>query len=194
VRINKLIYTALFLFCLSDSIFSQAVLSGSIKEAGTMLPLPGATIYIPDLKTGVSADENGHYKINNLPKSTLVVQVRFVGFAPVTEIINLAVENTRDFLLSQAAIESQEVVITGSGISTDNRRSSIAIVPVGKQQLFSTPSTNIIDAIGDTPGLSQITTGPNASKPVIRGLSYSLGETFQELIKTHCFLKPSQHG
>jgi iron complex outermembrane receptor protein len=44
---------------------------------------------------------------------------------------------------------------------------------VNRAELLATPSTNIIDALTRQPGISQVTTGPAISKPVIRGLGYN---------------------
>ena len=99
-----------------------------------------------------------------------------------------------DFRLSEKAIEAQEVVITGSGISTDNSRSSITITPIRKAELLTTPSTNIIAAISSVPGLSEITTGGDISKPVIRGLSYNHVVTLNEGVRQEGQQWGDEHG
>ncbi|MDP1622288.1 MAG: TonB-dependent receptor [Bacteroidales bacterium] len=160
-------------FLFSISAVSQATLTGKVTDAATGESLPGATLYIPDLKTGVAADKEGVYQFKSLPKSTLLIQVSFMGYGAKSFMINLNNITNMDFRLSEKAIEAQEVVITGSGITTDNNRTSVTITPIGKARLLTTPSTNLIDAISAVPGLSEITTGGNISKPVIRGLSYN---------------------
>lgn len=167
------IFLNIMLLCITIAAFPQSVLTGKVTDAANGEPLPGATLYIPDLKTGVAANKDGIYRFTNLPKSTLLVQVSFIGYGARTSSIDLQSTSTMDFQLSEKAIESQEVVITGSGISTDNSRSSNSITPISKAELFTRPSTNIIDAIASVPGLSEITTGGDVSKPVIRGLSYN---------------------
>lgn len=151
----------------------KAVLSGRVTDGKTGESLPGATIYIPDLKSGVTSDTSGWYHLGNLPKSSLLIQVSYIGYGAITEQIDLRKVQTRDFRLDATPVEAQEVVITGSGVSTDNSRSSISIIPISKQAILYSPSTNLIDAISVVPGLSQITTGGDISKPVIRGLSYN---------------------
>ena len=49
----------------------------------------------------------------------------------------------------------------------------IPITRVNKTELLSTASSNIIDALSRQPGVSQLSTGPAVSKPVIRGLGYN---------------------
>ena len=193
-QIKKHTVLVLILSLLSTLAFPQATLTGKVTDAVTNEPLPGATIYIPDLKTGVSADKDGAYKFTNLPKSSLLIQASFMGYGGKSAMVDLKQVSVMNFQLYEKAIESQEVVITGSGISTDNSRSSNSITPIGKTRLFTTPSTNIIDAISAVPGVSEITTGGDVSKPVIRGLSYNHVITLNEGVRQEGQQWGNEHG
>jgi iron complex outermembrane recepter protein len=57
-----------------------------------------------------------------------------------------------------------------------------------------TPSTNLIDAISDVPGLAEITTGGDVSKPVIRGLSYNHVVTLNEGVRQEGQQWGDEHG
>lgn len=184
----------IFILYFVTELRSQTTLTGKVTDAANHEPLPGATIYIPDLKTGVAADKDGVYHFSNLPKSTLLIQVNFLGYGAISAMIDLKSMSVKDFQLSEKAIEAQEVVITGSGISTDNSRSSNSITPIGKTQLFTTPSTNIIDAISAVPGVSEITTGGDVSKPVIRGLSFNHVITLNEGVRQEGQQWGNEHG
>jgi iron complex outermembrane receptor protein len=65
------------------------------------------------------------------------------------------------------------VTITAVGNATSARKAPIPITRVNRSELLATPATNIIDAISKQPGVSQVTSGPAISKPVIRGLGYN---------------------
>jgi len=195
LRIN-IVRTLLFvLFLLIGKIlFSQATISGKVTDAQTGTPLSGATIYIPDLKTGIATDKDGNYKITDLPKSSLLIHVSYVGYGAVVVQVDLKTTSVKDYQLSESPIEAQAVVITGSGISTDNSRSSISIIPISKNALMTTPSTNLIDAISDVPGMAEITTGGDVSKPVIRGLGYNHVVTLNEGVRQEGQQWGDEHG
>lgn len=192
VIIRILLGVSIFLGVTSS--FAQVTLTGKVTEKGSGDPLTGATLYIPDLKTGASTDKDGNYKILNLPATSLLLQVSFVGYKPVTAVVDLRKTTARDFELSGSAIESQEVVITGNALSSENNRSSVSITPINKLQLFTTPSTNIINAISTVPGVSEITTGGEISKPVIRGLSYNHVITLNEGVRQEGSQWGDEHG
>lgn len=190
----RILCTLLFIGSHIFLVQSQNTLKGKIKDAGTGYPLIGATIYIPDIQTGTASDFEGNFLLQNLPSTQLLVQVRYIGYEPASEIIDLRTTTVRDFQLSETAIESREVVITGNGISTDNKRSSNAIIPVSKQDLIKSPAATIIEAISLNPGMSQITTGQNAAKPVIRGLSYNHVITVNEGVRQEGQQWGDEHG
>jgi len=190
---NKLICISIS-FLLFSTAYSQVTISGKISDKSTNEPLPGATIFIPDLETGTVTDENGLYKITNLPKSKFLVQVKYVGYTQVTQIIDLSDKTIFDFVLELSAITTQEVVITGSAISSDINRSSVSVVSLDKKELAIAGATNIISSLTSVPGVSQITTGGGVSKPVIRGLAYNHVVTLNEGVRQEGNQWGPEHG
>lgn len=63
----------------------------------------------------------------------------------------------------------QEVVITGFQ-QNNVRNTSLNIEPYSLRQMNEKTPYNLSDALAKLPGISQMTTGPSISKPVIRGL------------------------
>ena len=151
----------------------KTALSGKITDKATGEVLPGATLYIPDLKTGTISSVDGTYKIENLPQTKILLQVSYTGYKMILETIDLATISTKDFALELSAKEINEVIVTGSSQSGERNRTSTPITIVTKTQLLQNASTNIIDAMAKQPGISQVTTGSGISKPVISGLGYN---------------------
>lgn len=169
---NILLFLLLFPFLLTAQVKSTQ-LTGTVTDAVTGQPLPGATVYLPDLKRGTTTDKDGYYKIENLPAVKLWVVYKYIGYASATIQPDLSKITEQNTSLVPSAIESREVVITGSAFTTDDKRNSITVAAIDNEKLRNTPADNLISAIAQTPGLSEITTGNNVSKPVIRGLSYN---------------------
>lgn len=157
---------------ISHPVLSQS-LSGKITDKETGEPLPGANIYLPDLKTGTISDKDGNYKIEDLPRSKVFVVVSFIGYKNSFETVDLSIESNKNFALEQSITEMNAVIVTGLSKAAELKRTPTPISIVSKSELLQTTSTNIIDAIATQPGVSQITTGPGISKPVIRGLGYN---------------------
>jgi iron complex outermembrane receptor protein len=65
------------------------------------------------------------------------------------------------------------VVITGMSKNTEIKRSPVPIIVVDQKYLEQNLGTNVIDGISHVPGVNAVSTGPNVSKPFIRGLGYN---------------------
>src|SRR6186713_727537 len=67
-----------------------------------------------------------------------------------------------------------EVVVSGTSRPVRIRENPVAISSVPAKVIDRTISSNIIDVlVQNTPGLHSVKTGPNISKPFIRGLGYN---------------------
>jgi iron complex outermembrane recepter protein len=199
-----LLLCALFTFCFSQGnsagIFNKHLvgitgsLSGKVAEKKGGSPLPAATVYIADLKIGAVADSNGHYFFKSLPSGTYLVEVRNVGFKSITRNVVINGDVVENFELTDNAVEESVVVVTGLSKATQVKHSPIPIVAVTHDYLIRNMSTNVIDAIAKIPGVNALTTGPNVSKPFIRGLGYNRILTLYDGVRQEGQQWGDEHG
>ncbi len=170
-----LIFCTFSLLLFAQTTRQKGVLTGKIIDKTTGKGLPGATVYINDLKTGAIANDSGYYKTPQVNAGKYTIEVSYQGYAADVESVVISSENTdKDFELSPTYVEQQAVTVTGVAAGTSTKRATQPITIVRHDDLVKTTSSNLIDALSKTvPGLSSITTGPAISKPVIRGLSYN---------------------
>ncbi|GAA4319317.1 TonB-dependent receptor [Compostibacter hankyongensis] len=178
---KKIIFYIILTVLLGPAMVSRAatreedknLLTGTVTDAKSHQPLAGASVYFPDLKTGTITGSDGHFSIKNLPAGSFLVQVQYIGYGSVSAMVTIKGAVTHDFQLSPAVLEQSEVVVTGSSAATEARKSPTPISVISMQQIRRRAYTNIIDAVAKQPGISQVSTGPAISKPVIRGLGYN---------------------
>ena len=190
---RKSFFFFLILF-LSAHIFAQVTLSGRVIDKYSGDSLTGATVYIPDLKTGAVTDNGGFYKIENLPKIKVLVQVSFIGYKTIIETINLSTTITKNFVLEMAVKEMNAVVITGSSKASEIKDNPVPIITIDKKQMDQNINTNAIDALTKLPGVNAVTTGPNISKPFIRGLGYNRILTLYDGVRQEGQQWGDEHG
>lgn len=168
-------------------------LSGRItdKNGG---PLAAATVYIPDLKLGVITDTAGYYKFSSLPSGRYLIEVHSIGYKTFTRIVGISGPVVQNFSLSDEYVEESPVVVTGLSKATQIKRSPVPIVAINHDYLVSNLSTNAIDAISKIPGIRAVTTGPNVSKPFIRGLGYNRILTLYDGIRQEGQQWGDEHG
>jgi Outer membrane receptor proteins, mostly Fe transport len=169
-------------------------LNGTVTDKVNGRPLAGATIYINDLKLGVVTDTLGHYYFKTIPVGTYLVEARSIGYKATTKTIVINGTVTENFQLQENIIEESEVVVTGLSKATQIRRSPIPIVSVSHNFINSNLNTNIIDAITKVPGVTAVTTGPNVSKPYIRGLGFNRILTLYDGVRQEGQQWGDEHG
>jgi iron complex outermembrane receptor protein len=143
----------------------------------------GASVYITELKKGASTRADGSYRITNLPKGTFTVEVRSLSYQSVIQRVTLNQNLQKDFTLTVSALQMNEVVVTGASATTLIKESPVPIATLSRLQWLQSSSTNLIDAVGKLPGMSQLSTGVGLSKPMIRGLGFNRVITMHDGIR-----------
>ncbi|HEY9260109.1 TonB-dependent receptor [Chitinophaga sp.] len=166
----------LFLLFLTSLTYAQ---QGSLKGAVTnkdRRPVQFANIAIKELRTGTTADQQGLFNIKNVTPGTYDIKITMVGYQPVMlrKTIVAGQATLLNISLEEDLSKLNEVVVTGVSRATAVRKNPIPIAVIGKREMNMNVNNNIIDAIiKGVPGVSAVTTGPNISKPFIRGLGYN---------------------
>ncbi|PWT76120.1 MAG: TonB-dependent receptor [Bacteroidetes bacterium] len=172
----------------------SGTLSGQVLDKAKSTPIPGASVLIPDLKLGAIADSTGHFHFGMLPSGTYLVEVHSIGYKTLTETVVINGSTVVNFGLMDQFVEESPVVVTGLSKATQIKRSPVPIIAINHQFINTNLSTNIIDAIAKVPGVSALTTGPNVSKPFIRGLGYNRILTLYDGVRQEGQQWGDEHG
>ncbi|HEY8734158.1 MAG TPA: TonB-dependent receptor plug domain-containing protein, partial [Puia sp.] len=172
----------------------SGTLSGKVTDSASGNGLAGASVYIADLKLGVIADGTGNYRFANLPNGTYLVEAHAIGHSTQIKNVTVSINAVLDFDLGLQYIEESPVVITGLSKATQIKRSPVPIVTMNHAAIVGNLSTNIIDAITKLPGVTQLTTGPNVSKPFIRGLGFNRILTLYDGVRQEGQQWGDEHG
>jgi iron complex outermembrane receptor protein len=178
----------------SGKISLTGSLNGSVIDARTGTVLAGANIFIHDIKVGAIAGNDGNYRTPSIPTGTYLVEVSFVGYKSISEDIYIDGATKHDFKLEQNYTEAGEVVITGVSKATQIKRNPVPVISVTHDYLIRSLSTNAIDAIAKIPGIRSVTTGPNVSKPFIRGLGFNRILTLYDGVRQEGQQWGDEHG
>jgi len=142
-----------------------------IDEKGS--PLANATITLPSLDRVAQADRDGRFVLRNLPGGPVLVETSHVGY--VTSTLEIDPTGSADeeltIKLRQRAVWGGTITVTGSPTAVDPLTSPQDIRSVGGSQLMVKEIAALGKVLESLPGVSNISTGSQAGKPVIRGLS-----------------------
>jgi hypothetical protein len=89
-------------------------ISGTVRDADTGEPLPGASVVIVGTQMGAAADENGFYFIIGVPPGTYTVRAQMMGYTPVEQTdVPVFVDRTTtlNFQLKSTVIEVERALV-----------------------------------------------------------------------------------
>ena len=190
----KLILT-IFFSILSLTIFAQRkTISGRITSDHR--PVDNVTIKIIGDNQSTRSNRSGDYKLTVVGTENLVIQFSGIGYqTEKIEVSTTGDSTTYDIDLKSQASDLNDVVITGVNRATALRKSPVPIAVLSKKTMDQNVSTNLIDAIvKGIPGVTAVTTGPNVSKPFIRGLGYNRVLTLYDGLRQEGQQWGDEHG
>ena len=186
-RLVKLVSLILLFLNMSNNTFAeekvnvvkQVTLRGRIIDASKQT-LPGASLYIENLRTGVTSDVNGYYTFSNLNPGTYTIKISYVGYSPVEMKITIPAGKTleKDVVLNEG-LELQEVVVGGAfqgqRRAINSQKNSLGITNVvSADQVGKFPDSNIGDALKRISGINVQYDQGEARFGQVRGTSADL--------------------
>lgn len=157
----------------------QGTVRGRIIDVAKQT-LPGASVYIEKLHTGVTSDVNGFYTFPNLEPGTYTVKVSYVGYSPAEVKITIPAGRTleKDVVLKEG-VELQEVVVGGAfqgqRRAINAQKSNLGITNVvSADQVGKFPDSNIGDALKRISGINVQYDQGEARFGQVRGTSADL--------------------
>lgn len=161
------------------NVVKQGTVRGRIIDVAKQT-LPGASIYIEKLHTGVTSDVNGFYTFPNLDPGTYTVKVSYVGYSPVELKITIPAGRTleKDVVLNEG-VELQEVVVGGAfqgqRRAINAQKSNLGVTNVvSADQVGKFPDSNIGDALKRISGINVQYDQGEARFGQVRGTSADL--------------------
>lgn len=173
----RLTISIVFIISLLNSfnVFSQndKFIKAQVIDSLTGRSLAGATVEIVQQAKVLRTDDKGRFSLHvSASKPGLELIVSYLGFQTKSIRLSSSSLSSLTVYLQPAVISTDEVVITGSPGRTNNRKNSLSVAVVGGDKLLQGAS-NLMDAVAEIPGVSQLSTGGAIAKPVIRGLGYN---------------------
>ncbi len=169
-------------------------LKGKITDAKTGQGIPGAALIVPELKIVSICNAEGEFFIAELPGKKLIIQARALGFKTQLKSVNPSEISVINFSLEESVIEGHEVIITGTANTAEHEETSLPVFFMNRDDFRSEPAPNAIDRLSGVPGVSQISSGPGISKPLIRGLGFNRVIIMQNGIRQESQQWGEEHG
>lgn len=167
---------------------------GVVKDKKTDLPIEGVSVYFTDIKAGGSTNKEGFFNIPNITDGKHLVEISHLNYATIIIEIEILGDTRKDFFLEETILENNAVIVTGVSKASQLKTVPFQVSVLRQQDLLQTSSMNIIESITKKAGISNLSTGPAISKPLIRGLGYNRVLTINDGVRQEGQQWGDEHG
>ena len=155
---------------------ATGTISGQAVDGVTQRPLVGAQVSLVDTRRGGLTNASGQYLIVNVPAGEYTVRVDFIGYSSVEQTVQVTAGGTAvlDFVMTQSAIQMDEIVVTGTAQQTQKRAVGNTVSKISAEAVTELAPINDVQELltARTPGLTLMSSSGQAgasSKLRIRG-------------------------
>jgi TonB-dependent starch-binding outer membrane protein SusC len=116
-------------------------IEGMVVEMGTHQPVAGAHVSISGTRIGVSTNDQGYYRLVEVPPGDVIVRVQRVGYSSQERRIAIGAGETASlsFELARQIIALDEVVVTGVGEAARRRELGTSVAVLGRDVIDAAP-------------------------------------------------------
>jgi iron complex outermembrane receptor protein len=182
----------LFVLCCAFHLQAQHFIEGIARDSDTRQSLPHCVITVINTAKGTITDDYGKFEMEVNTGDQLVFS--YVGYRNDT--LQIEKEKTEyEILLKPIPAVLDEVVVTAVARTGLIKENPISISNVTPKMIERSNENNIIDVLAkNTPGLNALKTGPNISKPFIRGMGFNRVLTLYDGVRQEGQQWGGEHG
>lgn len=173
---QKVLHLFLSLMLTSIGMYAQ---TGSGRIEGVVIddaaeePLPGATVFIEELKKGFIADKYGEFSFSNIPTATYTLTVKYMGYHTQTRKVTVGKERGKKIIIRLRA-EAQslnEVVVMGKS-ETRKQLERPSMITMVEMKKFEGRVLSFQDILNQSVGIKVLQQGGlgSSSRTFVQGL------------------------
>ncbi|WP_183402935.1 TonB-dependent receptor [Hymenobacter luteus] len=175
----RIFYLLLFLVSATSAwAQSTGVLTGTVRDRKTQEVVPGVTVVLEGTTLGTSSDEEGRYRLTDIPTGSYNVRASFVGYEPLLRanvVITSGNASIINLELNSSSQQLSEVQVVGNrAIRVATAETPLSVQRINTEEIKSNPGGNfdISKVIQTLPGVGGGGTGGTAgfrNDIIIRG-------------------------
>ena len=139
----------------SNIILAQSYIKGSITNTkGETIPF--ATIQIDKTQEGISADENGKFKLKTFQTGNIKLIASSAGYIAINKVINLTKEKSefvQDFVLKEFSEVLNEITVTGTRTNKRSTKNPVIVNVINSATLANVQACNLSEGLKFQTGL-----------------------------------------
>jgi hypothetical protein len=159
---------------LSQSVFSQTIISGSVADQNGV-SLPGASVYLKGTYDGVTSDAKGQFSFKTSKKGNNILMIDFLGFESFAKELDLNGNPVKiDIQLKEKFNQLNAVTITAGTFEASDKKQANILTPL---DMITTAGAQG-DVFGALQSLPGTTTNGESGKLFVKGGDSEESQTF----------------
>lgn len=160
--------------------FAQSTITGTITDAETNDPVPGANVIVVDTNDGITTDFDGNFTLTTNASSPFQIEVSVIGFETQQLMANNA-DNLK-IVLKPSISQLDEVVIAASRTPERIAESPVSIERLNLQEIKNNTSSDFYTSLDNLKGVDILYS--SVTLPVVntRGFASFSNERFLQLV------------
>jgi outer membrane receptor protein involved in Fe transport len=156
-------------------------ISGTITDAETKAPLPGAAVAIKGKLTGTITDADGKFEFQTSVKPPFTIIVSIVGYQKQEAELSDATSPV-SLTLSPSSVIMDEIVFSASRVEESILQSPVSIEKMDIRDIGQTPSVSFYDGLQNLKGVEMVTSGLTFNQINTRGFNSTGNSRFLQLV------------
>ncbi len=129
---------------------------GRVTDTRDQRPVEGARVSVSGSAIQAATNRAGNFTLTNVPAGQVVLQVRLLGYSPVSNTVTVTAgeTTTADFSITQAAVSLDEVIVTGTAGGSQARTIGNAVGSIQVAEIERKEPVNVQRLMGsEVPGV-----------------------------------------
>jgi iron complex outermembrane receptor protein len=179
--IMKKLLSIIFVLFMGSVMFAQTSITGTVKEAKTGEPIPGANIKIVGKSIGTTTDFDGNFSFKVAQNPPFTLEVSLIGYS-MTKVEITKNEQSVSVLLDEAATALDEVVVSASRTPERVLESPVTIERMDIRDIKNTSSPTFYDGLENLKGVDVNTNSLTFKSINTRGFATFANTRFMQLV------------
>ncbi len=177
----KKLLSVFFALFIGSVMVAQTTFSGSVKEAKTEVPIPGANIKVVGKAIGTTTDFDGNFSLTVILNPPFTIEVSLIGYTTVKFEITQNNQSV-NVTLAEAATALDEVIVSASRTPERVLESPVTIERMDFRDIKNTSSPTFYDGLENLKGVDVNTNSLTFKSVNTRGFATFANTRFMQLV------------
>ncbi len=179
--IMKKLLSVCFALFLGSVMVAQTTITGTVKEAKTGQPIPGANIKVVGKSMGTTADFDGNFSLKVAQNPPFSLEISLIGYSSAK--VEITQNNQQvNVLLEESATALDEVVVSASRTPERILESPVTIERMDVREIKNTSSPTFYDGLENLKGVDVNTNSLTFKSVNTRGFATFANTRFMQLV------------